>query len=169
VLLSILYPVHIIAGACWAGAVFLLVFFVDPAVLAAGAAGSAFMQKLMQGTRFPMAMSVSGGLTVLSGFILYWLASDGLSAAWITSAHGIVITLGAVAGLLGAVFGAIVAKRGRLALLALQQQLQTGGSGPPAALQTEIQALNTKVHKGSLIGAAFVLLALACMALGRAV
>jgi hypothetical protein len=53
-------------------------------------------------------MSVAGGLTVLAGAALYWLESDGFTSAWRTSGLGIGFGTGAVAGLLGFIFGIMI-------------------------------------------------------------
>lgn len=164
--LILLSTLHIVLGAFWAGSALLLALFIDPAVEAAGPAGGAFMQKLIAETRFAQVMPFAGMLTVLSGLLLYWLAS-GFAPAWITSPHGIAITIGGVAGILAAVVGAVLVKRPRLRMVALMRALPSG-QVPNPEQQAEIGRLKAAARRGSLIGSVLILAALAGMALAKA-
>jgi hypothetical protein len=159
--------VHIVAGAFWAGSALLLTFFVMPAVSAAGQPGATVIQKLTQETRFPLFMALGGALTVLSGLVMYWLVSGGLSSAWLSSAHGIAITVGAVAGICGAITGGAVAGRASKRLDGLMAECQAAGKPPTAEQQAVIERMQATMRKGSLASSLFILIALMGMALAR--
>lgn len=165
-LMIVLNLIHIVAAAFWAGSVFLLVFFIDQAVEAAGPAGGTFMQNLMGSKRLQVAMPASGGLTVLSGLVLYWLVSGGIAAAWVKSPHGMVITVGGLAGIAAAVVGGVIAKSARLRFMALMQE---AGGRPSEAQKAELRKLKSKGKLHSQVSAALIFLALACMAIANAV
>ncbi|HEX7964229.1 MAG TPA: hypothetical protein VF651_00815 [Gammaproteobacteria bacterium] len=167
-MMILLNLVHIMAGAFWAGAVLLLTFFLFPAMESAGPQGGAVMQKLVKGTRFPLAMMGSGVLTILSGLALYWFVSGGLSAAWISSSHGVAITVGGIGGILAAIVGGAMSGRASKRLGALMQEIQAAGAQPTADQQMEIASLKRTVRRGSLAGAAFILVALVGMSVARA-
>jgi uncharacterized membrane protein len=163
----ILNLIHILSGVFWGGGILLLGLCISPAVDAAGPAGSAFMHKLMVETRFAMAMAVSGGLTILSGLIMYWLVSDGFSAAWLSSTHGILISVGAVFGIVTAVMGGISSKRAGKRMSALVGEIQAAGNSPTDAQQTEMRRLKLKLRRSSTYSAILMLVVITCMALAR--
>ncbi|HET7396052.1 MAG TPA: hypothetical protein VFK12_06405 [Gammaproteobacteria bacterium] len=165
----ILNLIHILCGVFWGGAVLLLGLCISPAVDAAGPAGSAFMHKLMVETRFAMAMGISGGLTILSGLIMYWLVSGGFSPAWLSSTHGILISIGAVFGIVTAVIGGISSKRAGKRMSALAVEIQAGASSPTDVQQAEIRQLKLKLRRSSACSAILILVVITCMALARTV
>lgn len=168
-MMIVLNLVHILAGAFWAGAALLLTFFLVPAVDAAGPQGGAVMQKLVKDTRFPQAMTASGVLTILSGLTMYWLVSGGFSAAWISSNHGVAITVGGIGGIFAAIVGGGVSGRATKRLGTLMQQIQASGEQPTPEQQAQIKALKGTMRWGSLAGSICILIALIGMAVARAV
>jgi uncharacterized membrane protein len=168
-MMILLNLVHILAGVFWAGAALLLSFFLVPAIDAAGPQGEAVMQKLVKGTRFPQAMMASGMLTVLSGLVMYWLVSGGLSAAWVSSNHGVAITLGGIGGILAAIVGGGVSGRATKRLGTLMQQIQASGGQSTPEQQAQIESLKGTMRWSSLAGSACILVALIGMAVARAV
>ncbi|MGH8369749.1 MAG: hypothetical protein ACRESC_02095, partial [Gammaproteobacteria bacterium] len=149
----ILNLIHILSGVFWGGAVLLLAVCISPAVDAAGPAGGVFMHKLMLETRFAMAMGVSGGLTILSGLVMYWLVSGGFSPAWLSSTHGILISVGAVFGILTAVIGGVSSKHAGKRMSALAGEIQAAGNTPSDAQQTEMRQLKLKLRRSSIYSA----------------
>ena len=161
----ILSLLHIVAGAFWAGAALFAFAFLEPVVEALGPAGGAFMQKLMTGTKLMLVMPLVGVLTILSGAVMYWMVSDHFAPAWLTSAHGIVISIGAFAGILAAMAGGM-GKRLRARLLEIRAGLK--GAAPDAAQQAEMQTLTAALRTRSRAAALLILLALCCMAAAHA-
>ena len=80
----VLRSIHILSGIFWVGTALFFVLFFDPTIKAAGPAGSTVMGRLTL-TRFPMVMALSSILTVVIGFIMYWIDSQGFQFDWITS------------------------------------------------------------------------------------
>src|SRR5690242_20278924 len=119
----ILSLLHIVAGAFWAGVVLFAFAFLEPVVEALGPAGGAFMQKLMTGTKLQTVMPLAGMLTILSGAVMYWMVSDHFAAVWLTSAHGITISIGSLAGILAAMAGG-TGKRLRMRLMEIRTSLK---------------------------------------------
>jgi hypothetical protein len=71
---------------------------------ATGGAGQKVLQHLNQNARLFTAMTAAGILTVLAGYSMYWLDSDGFSSPWTHSGPGIGFAIGGAAGLLGLIF-----------------------------------------------------------------
>jgi uncharacterized membrane protein len=155
--------IHIISGVFWAGAGFVMFFFIGPTLGATAEAGQKFAQHLMTQTRFTAIMTASAILTVLAGFILYWIDSDGFSSAWMHSGPGIGFAVGAFFGLIGLVAGILVGNtNGALAKLGSQIQ------GKPTPEQmAQIGALRKRLSVVSPINAYSLLIATLLMATAR--
>lgn len=159
--------VHIFSGVFWVGSLLVLTGFLQPAAAAAGPEGGHFMQRLYNRTRFAPVQGLAGALTVLSGLVMYWRDSAGLQLSWITSGTGLVLTTGALAGIVAGVVGGAMAGPPGRRLAALAQQVQAGGATPTAAQTAEMQALQKRVNQVTLWVTALLLLALAAMATAR--
>jgi len=168
-LMVALYFIHIIAGIFWAGTALFLTGFLQPAVNAAGPAGGAVMNKLVTETRFSLAMSAGGGLTVLTGLVMYWLVSRDFSTAWFASTHGILISAGGAAGIVAVIVGFTSTKGANQRMGLLAGEIQAGGQPPSAAQQAELEALKLKMRKSSVSGTLLILIAIVCMALARTI
>lgn len=168
-LMVALYFIHIIAGIFWAGTVLFLAGFLQPAVNAAGPSGGAVMNKLVTETRFSLAMSAGGGLTVLTGLVMYWLVSRGFSWAWFASSHGILISVGGTAGVVAAIVGAVSTKRASQRMGLLSGDIQAAGRPASAEQAAELETLKLKMRKSTLAGMLLILIAITCMALARTI
>jgi len=162
-LVIVLRILHIISGVLWVGAGLIMFFFIGPTLGATAEAGQKFAQHLMTQTRFTAVVTVSAILTVLAGFVLYWIDSGGLTSAWMHSGAGLGFGIGAFFGLIGFVFGMMVGNsNGALAKLGTQIQ------GKPTPEQmSQIGALRKRLSVVSPINAYSLILALLFMAIAR--
>ena len=162
-LVIVLRLFHIISGVLWVGASLVMYFFVGPTLGATAEAGQKFAQHLMTKTRFTAVITTSAILTVLAGYILYWIDSDGLTSPWLHSGPGLGFGLGAGFGLLGLIFGLMVGNtNGALAKLGMQIQ------GKPTPEQgTQIGALRKRLSVISPLNAYSLLIAVFFMAISR--
>ncbi len=163
----VLRLIHIFSGVFWVGSLLVVTGFLQPAAASAGAEGGRFMQRLFNQTRFGPVQGIAGALTVLSGLLMYLRDSAGLQLAWITSPSGLVLTIGALAGILAGVVGAALAGPAGTRLAALARELQASGTPPTAAQATQMQALQKRVNQVTLWATVLVVLALAAMATAR--
>lgn len=95
---------HIFAGVFWVGATLAMSFYLGPASATRAEPGQQLMQSLKIKARYSTAMTVAGLLTVLAGYSMYWIDSDGFNSAWTHSGPGIGFAIGGAAGLLGLIF-----------------------------------------------------------------
>ena len=162
-LVIVLRLLHIISGVFWVGAGLAMFFFIGPTLGATAEAGQKFAQHLMTQTRFTAIMTTSAILTVLAGFTLYWIDSDGLSSAWMHSGAGLGFGIGAFFALIGFIFGMMVGNtNGALAKLGMQIQ------GKPTPEQmAQIGALRKRLSVVSPINAYSLLIAALFMAIAR--
>jgi uncharacterized membrane protein len=133
--------VHVFFGIVWAGGAVTAGLFLVPSVLEAGPAGGAVMAGIMK-RRFSLLMSVSSLLVVLSGARLYSVL---VSGAWIATNHGIVLTLGSLAGLGAFVIGLFVQRPTAEKLGALSAQIAASGSPPTPEQSAELERLRKRL------------------------
>jgi hypothetical protein len=151
--------VHVITGTLWVGAAVLLAAYILPTVRALGPAGGPVMQQLATVRRLPVAMNVVGGLSALTGILLFGYRSPAMS-----SLYGVALTLGALFGLAAAVWGGFVQSRTAKKLGAAAAQVK--GAPTPEQAAT-LQALQDRLYFGARVGAALLVLATLGMALAH--
>lgn len=165
VLVVALRLIHVFCGVFWAGTIFFMVSFLQPAVRAAGPAGGQFMQRLAA-TRFLTIVPVLAVLTILSGIVLLWRVSGG-SAEWMGSPVGVTLSAGGTAAIVAFLIGFFVMRRATLRVLAIGQVVQAAGSPPSPEQQADIQALQRRARVSALWVAALLLVAVVTMAVAR--
>ncbi len=158
--------IHIFSGVFWAGTAFFMVSFLQPVVKASGPEGGKVMQRLAL-SRFPTAMPMIGGLTVLSGLAMYWFLSGGLQLSMVMTAPGLGYALGGVAGLIAFGIGIAVTGRATRGVAAIAKELMASGTPPTPDQMAWIQAMQMKLAAGALWSTIFLALAVAMMAVAR--
>jgi len=162
-LMLILRLTHIFAGVFWVGATLTTSFYVRPTTEATGEAGQQILHHLMAKARLSTAMTAAAILTILAGYSMYWIDSNGFSSPWIHSGPGIGFAIGGAAGLLGFLFR-VLANRNMTALGKLDaENREQPTKEPPQKLVAiqKTQALLNKLNTWSLI------IALLFMAIAR--
>ncbi len=169
--MSFLYPIlnliHVFGAIVWAGVAFYQFAFLSPAVQQAGQSGGAVMGRILNG-KLLRVMAITPLLVILSGLLLYWFRSGGFSSAYLISWQGLVLTLGALAGIAAFFEGMVIIGPTAARLRDLGNQIAAAG-GPPQPEQTQsLQALGARLGKAGTRGAIFLLVAVVGMALGGA-
>jgi uncharacterized membrane protein len=155
--------VHIVAGVFWVGGTLIMAFFISPTIGATGEAGQKFVGHLINNLKFSTRMSVASGLTILAGFILYWIDSDGFTSPWMRSGAGTGFGIGAGFALLGLVFGILVGRVTK-AMAKLGTQIQ----GKPSPEQmTQLGTFRKQQVTYSNLAAATLILSVIFMAIAR--
>src|SRR3990172_1802116 len=147
-LILVLRIVHIFGGVFWAGGAFVMTWFIEPTVRAAGDDGRRFMQRLGATGSFARAMAAASGATVLAGLWLTWIFSDGFGRAFFETGRGAALGLGMITGVAAFVVGFLMQNRpmGRVAGIA---QAMTAAGGPPSPAQAaEMQKLTGTIRLG---------------------
>ncbi len=164
--LTVLRVIHIFAAVTWVGGTIFVVSVLTPTVQAAGPDGGRFMMHVARLGRLANVLTISAIGTVVAGLLLYWPTSGGLNSAWLTSAHGITLTIGAligIAAMLHGVFatGPITRKMGVIATDILKRQ-----GPPPTDLMKEAQGLAAKL--GTNVNISMIMGALALLFMAAA-
>ncbi|MGE0159866.1 MAG: hypothetical protein AB7T31_10690 [Gemmatimonadales bacterium] len=157
---SALILLHVFFGIVWAGGAIVAGLFLVPSVMDAGPAGGAVMAGMLK-RRFPMLMTISAALVVLSGLRLYAMR---FSMAFLGTTEGIALTLGGLLGLGAFFIGSFVQGPTARRLGALGAQMSAGGSPPTPEQAAEMQALRTRLGKVATLTAWHVVLASLLMA-----
>ncbi|HEY3248861.1 MAG TPA: hypothetical protein VGK88_11280 [bacterium] len=160
---AVLRIFHIGSGVFWAGATIFIVSFLLPTVQAAGPEGGRFMQRLAQGP-YTRAVLVVAAVNILSGLLLYWRDSAGLRSEWIGSAFGLTLTLGALAAIIGYVWGFLVNKPTADRLGEVGKAVVAAGGPPSPEQAAEMKRLQAKLTNGARLVAyllGFTVLAMA--------
>jgi uncharacterized membrane protein len=152
--------VHVFFGVLWAGGAIAAGIFIIPSVLEAGPGGGAVMAGVLK-RRFPLLMTVAAVLVVLTGLRLYMLR---FSLAWLGTPHGIVLSLGALAGLGAFVVGVFVQKPTADKLGALAAKLASAGGSPSPEDAAEVERLRTRLGKVARVTAWHLVVAALLMA-----
>jgi uncharacterized membrane protein len=162
----ILRVIHIVAGTFWVGAAFVLFLFIQPSAKELGPEGQRFMGHLAVKKKLPMLITFAGILTVLAGILLYWRASDGFDADWISSGPGVAFTVGGLAAIITLALGLSITKPAVDRIGALGQEIAAGGGQPTPSQASEMQRLQARfVQMGRL---SMVLLTIAVVAMATA-
>ena len=155
--------IHIVGGIFWVGGTLTMTFFIGPTIGATAEAGQKFVGHLMNNLKFSNRMSAAAGLTILAGFILYWIDSQGFSSPWMSSGAGRGFGIGAAFALVGLVFGILIGRTAK-AMADLGSKMQ----GPPSPDQlTQLQAIRKQQVTFSNISTLALLLAVTFMAIAR--
>src|SRR5678815_3663049 len=115
--------VHIVGGVIGVGGTLTMAFFIGPTIGATAEAGQKFVGHLMNNLKFSNRMAAASGSTILAGFILYWIDSQGFSSPWMSSGAGRGFGIGAGFALVGFVFGMLVGRTTK-AMAQLGAQMQ---------------------------------------------
>ena len=162
-LIWLLRIIHIGAGVFWIGASMMAFFFLAPTVGATGEAGQKFMGHLLSNLKLSNRISAAAGSSILAGFILYWIDSQGFTSPWMTSGAGRGFGIGAAFALIGFVTGILVGRTNK-AMAELGAQIQ--GKPTPEQL-TRMQAIQKQQATYSRISAPALILAVIFMSIAR--
>jgi hypothetical protein len=158
---------HIVFGVLWVGGLGLLVMFILPAVGALGPVGGQFMQHIIKNTKLTTFMPAIGGVTVVSGFWLYWHDMSVSGGTFGASRQGMTLGLGGLLGTVALIVGGIMTG-GSAGKIAKISSAAAAAGGPPSAEQmAQIGVLQARMRLGARISFALLLLAVVAMAVAR--
>src|SRR5437762_7997996 len=113
---------HVLLAAVWLGATVFTSILLMPVIEASGPAGGQLMVSLERKGLTPFFASL-GGITVLTGFYLYWHFTGGFDPEVSRSHAGIAFGIGGVAGLLALIISGAVIGRSSKKVVALMGQV----------------------------------------------
>jgi uncharacterized membrane protein len=156
---------HVAGGVMWAGAAVLMAGFVVPAARGAGADG--FLPRLMGDRRAGMYMMATAVVTILSGFALYARMAALTDGAFAETSQGMTLGIGGVAGVLALLIGALGTGPAARRMGALGGRLRGESRAPTPDEARQMGRLQTRVRWGTALSMTLMMVAIACMAVGR--
>ena len=165
--LILLRVVHVGSAMTWFGGAIVGGFFLFPTAQALGSAGQPFMDQLMNRRRMGVYFPIVAALAVASGALLYWRDSNGLQAAWTTSASGLAFGVGGLAAILAFVGGMILIGPSAAEQAAVGNELAASGGEPTEAQRQRLARADGRMRLASRIDLPLILIAGLAMAVGR--
>lgn len=155
----VLRAVHILFGVFWAGAVFVMVGYIGPAIGDVGPDGGKVMAALLKRKLFN-AMPGAATLTILSGLWLYGRVGRGVGRAFFASHMGMTLGTGAVLSLVAWVIGLAIMRPSMMKAMALSQSLAQLPEAERGAVMAQVQQLR---NRGAAAGRAVAVLLVAAV------
>jgi uncharacterized membrane protein len=161
---TLLRVIHIFAAVTWVGGGVFLASVVVATVQAAGANGGRFMLRLASAGRMIRVLGGSAIATVLAGALWHVPTSGFFNSKWLSSRHGIFLTLGAVVGILAMLDGAFRTGPIGAKMAAVANDILARQGPPPPDLMKQAQKLGAKLASGAMLPVGLGSLALLYMA-----
>ena len=167
IFIALLRLIHIFFGIVWAGANFLMVLFILPSAKKLGPDGGKFMQQLARTNNFPLVINIAAILTILSGALMLWRSSGGMSLEWLKSGYGICLSIGSILGLSAYIVGFFVQRPAALGIAALGKKISST-EGPPSAEQMDnMTLLQRKLERAARTTAVLIALSVISMPIAK--
>jgi uncharacterized membrane protein len=165
VLHLIIRVTHVLLGVFWAGSALLLALFIIPAVEESGPAGGTLMQGLTK-RGMPKVLTLVGLFTILTGIYLLWEISAHFSGTFMGSASGILLSIGAIFGLVALLIGVHVSRPTVNKLGEIGARVAASGAPPTADDVAEMARLRGRLGMAARLMAVALVATVVCMALG---
>lgn len=161
--------VHILGGIAWGGAIFILVFFLQPTAKAVGPAAGPFMRELLGRRRIVTVVLAIAAATIVGGGFLYWhdWQQAGSLGDFVGSEFGLALTIGSASAIVAFGIGLFGTRPAVERLLALGAQMAVAGDAPPPELGQELHRTQARARTLAKTNLAFVTLAAFTMATAR--
>jgi len=158
---------HILLAATWFGAAVAMLLFVVPAVQEAKGAGGAVMAGV-QRRKYHVFMQAIAGLTVLTGFYLYYRFTNHFDPEMSASMGGRVFGTGGIAGILALVIGASVVGRTMTKIGDTMAKAAVLPDGPEkAALMASIGPMQARAGMFGKLVLVLMVIAIVAMSIGH--
>jgi uncharacterized membrane protein len=157
--------VHVLLAVAWMGGLIFNAVMLLPVVESVGPAGGQIMLGLERRGVTAYFASI-GGITVLTGFYLYWHFTS-FDPVISRSNAGLAFGIGGLAGLLALIIGGAVVARAVKKIGAVMGQVAKAADAQKPALLQEAAALRGRVKSASTLVLALQLIALVLMTIGH--
>ena len=158
---------HILLAAVWFGAAVAMMFFVIPAIKDAKAAGGVVMAGVLR-RKYPAIMQSIAGLTVITGFYLYYRFTGGFDPTLSASMGGRVFGTGGIAGILALVIGASIVSRTMGKIGATMAKIATLPDGAEkTALLASVGPLQARAEMFGKLVILLMVIAIVAMSIGH--
>lgn len=157
---------HILIAALWVGAVSLTTFYIFPALEESGPSAGPVMGALMR-RKIHVYMASIGGITILTGFYLYYRFTGGFDPSLSATRAAMVFGTGGIAGLLALIVGGAVVSRNAKRMGEIGGRLASVRDAERAGLIAQMTAARRRAATGSRIVVVLQVIAIVLMAIGH--
>lgn len=158
---------HVVCAALWFGAAVLLGMFLLPTVERLGTDGNKVLTGLER-AGLNAYMGTVAGLTILSGFYLYWHFTAGFDPTISRSAGAMLYGVGGLLGIIAAFLGGSVVGRGMKSLESAGAALATtNDAAARTAILSDMSRLRGRVKSVGNVTLILLVAAIILMALGH--
>jgi uncharacterized membrane protein len=157
---------HVLLAAIWIGSTVFIQVMLMPAIRESGPTGGQIMVRLTR-RGLPAYMASIGGVTVLTGFYLFWRFTGGFSPEVSSSPGGMMFGTGAIAGILALIIGGAVVGGSAKKASAIVERMASAPEQDRPAMVAQIQALSQRMGTFGAIVIVLQAIALATMAIGH--
>lgn len=158
---------HIGLGVLWAGAIMTFALFIIPTLNSMGPDASKFMSQLNKVARYPMIMSITATLTIITGFLLLWKISAGFNSIWMSSHYGISMSTGGTLATIGYILGMTLVRPTTIKLAHLGTQIAAGNMPPTQEQISLITGYRKKIQSVTIAVTLLIALSVICMAIAQ--
>lgn len=159
-----LRAIHIVGTVFWVGGTLLVAgyheYVLDPGE------PKRTLRRLAAYDDMSTTIGLGGIVGVLAGIVMYWLVSDGLSMAWITSTYGLTITVGALSGLAAIAIAIPFVGLTNNRSVELYESVEDAGQLTEGQA-AEVRRLQSRLHTGERAAAVFMVVAVLAMAVAQ--
>ena len=157
---------HVLLAALWVGATFFVTYFLFPSLQETGPAGGPVMGALMR-RKLPAFQASLGGITVLTGFYLYYRFTSGFDPVVSGSRGGIVFGTGGICGLAALIIGGAVVGKNAHKMSELGARLATAPEAERAALAAQMATHRSRAATAGRLVMILQMIAVVLMAIGH--
>jgi uncharacterized membrane protein len=166
VLFLLIRATHVLLAALWVGATFFITYFLFPSLQETGPAGGPVMGALMR-RKLPVFQASLGGITVLTGFYLYYRFTSGFDPAVSGSRGGMVFGTGGLCGLAALIIGGVVVSKNAKKMSELGARLATAPEAERGALAAQMATHRARAAAAGRIVMILQMIAVVLMAVGH--
>jgi len=160
---------HVMGGIAWGGAIFLMVFFLQPTAKAIGPAAGPFMRELLSTRRLVDWILGIATVTIVAGGFLYWHDWQQFASLgdFLGGAFGLWLTIGAISALIAFAIGLFATRPAIVRTFAVGARIAQAGEQPPEELVREMAALQARARTLAKLNLTFVAIAAFAMSTAR--
>jgi hypothetical protein len=157
---------HVLCAGTWLGMVVFAVFWLNPMMHDFGPDAGKIGASLEK-HRFMMAIPSISGITVLTGFYLFWRFTGAFSPDVMHSTSAMVFGTGGLLGFIALMIGALVVGRSMKRVIQLGGQAATASEGDRRRLVGEMTALRHRAEVGTHVVLGLLAITTVLMAIGH--
>jgi uncharacterized membrane protein len=161
--------IHILCGVLWVGSTFLFSVFLGPAAAEVGPSAGPLLRHVVIRQKVTKVITTIAFVTVVAGMFVYWrdVQLAGSLGDFLGTDFGLVLTVGAVFGIVAAFWGYFQVGRGVEQLVELAGDSPSPDAPPPPSVAEELERRAAQLKTHSIVDLLLQLGAVIAMSTAR--